>query len=222
MSSEISAHYIGQIVWTPLPDGVHMELLEGFGFVDGLGVEWMVPKRVRVDGASIPQSLWTIVGSPFTGKYRDASVIHDYFCDMRKRPWRDVHRVFYEAMLVSGVSLARAKVMYAAVYFAGPRWSDTVVHNANVAFSVAAPPRFSRKVMSIIAVDGTTAVDVLHDYKHTILHGKEAIFDLSEFEKLVNDYDPSINEINSALDTSDSAFLVGTRSLVGSNIDLKR
>src|SRR4051812_31635812 len=92
----------------------------------------MVPERTRVDGASIPQALWSIVGSPFTGKYVQASVIHDYYCDVRVRRWQHVHRIFYEAMLVSGVSETRAKIMYAAVYFAGPRWSDTVSHNTNL------------------------------------------------------------------------------------------
>ena len=65
-------------------------------------------------------------GGTLVREYRDASVIHDYFCDKRRqprRPWQQVHRVFYEAMRLSGVSVVKAKVMYAAVYRFGPRWN---------------------------------------------------------------------------------------------------
>jgi hypothetical protein len=69
------------------------------------------------------------MGGPFEGKYRDASIVHDWYCDLRTRSWQNVHLVFYEAMLTSGVALSRARLMYAAVYWGGPRWSDTVVSN---------------------------------------------------------------------------------------------
>jgi hypothetical protein len=41
--------------------------------------------------------------------------------------------MFFEAMLVSGVSTAKARVMYAAVRYAGPKWSDMDIHNTNLA-----------------------------------------------------------------------------------------
>ena len=37
-----------------------------------------------VDGASIPSVFWSIIGAPYTGKYRDASVIHDYYCETHR------------------------------------------------------------------------------------------------------------------------------------------
>ena len=40
--------------------------------------------------------------------------------------------MFYEAMLASGVGIARAKIMYAGVYFGGPRWSETVESNVDL------------------------------------------------------------------------------------------
>lgn len=112
-----------------LPDGRRVQLLEAFGYVDPAGLEWFVPAEAIVDGASIPRALWSLTGGPFEGRYRDASVVHDWYCDRRNRPWRAVHRVFFHAMITSGVSDLRAKVMYAAVFAAGPRWSDTVVQN---------------------------------------------------------------------------------------------
>jgi len=84
----------------------------------------VIPGSQRLLGiASIPRLAWTIIGGPFEGLYRDASVIHDVACVEKSRPWLQVHRTFYLAMLASGVTTVKAKVMYAAVYHFGPRWS---------------------------------------------------------------------------------------------------
>lgn len=115
--------FVGDLLLKALPDGRTMQLASKFGFKDVRGVTWNVPKGWEVDGASIPTPLWSFVGAPFSGKYRDASVIHDYFCDTKARPWQEVHRVFYEAMLARGVGKTKAKVMYLAVYRFGPRWN---------------------------------------------------------------------------------------------------
>lgn len=116
------AKYVGELVWKPLSDGRLMQLVQPFGFEDKNGVLWSVPAGVNVDGATIPRSLWPIVGPPFTGKYRDASVIHDYYCATKTRDSNDTHLVFYEAMLVSGEDAKWAKLMYYAVVRFGPRW----------------------------------------------------------------------------------------------------
>ena len=117
-------------VVTFLTDGRRVKVLRPFGFIDSTRVRWDVPESAIVDGASIPQALWSLIGGPFEGKYRDASVVHDWYCDLRTRPWRHVHRVFYETMLAC-VAFVRAKVMYAAVYWGCPRWSETVVSNVS-------------------------------------------------------------------------------------------
>lgn len=72
-----------------------------------------------------PRFAWSIIGGPFEGKYRKASVIHDVTCVEKARPWQEVHLAFYEAMLADGVGEKKAKVMYAAVYHRGPRWART-------------------------------------------------------------------------------------------------
>jgi hypothetical protein len=119
------AKYVGELVWKPLSDGRLMQLVQPFGFEDKNGVLWSVPSGFKVDGATIPRSLWPIVGPPFTGKYRDASVIHDYYCATKTRDSDDTHLVFYEAMLVSGEDAKWAKLMYYAVVRFGPRWQVT-------------------------------------------------------------------------------------------------
>lgn len=55
------------------------ELSSEFSFDDPNGLKWKVPKGTKVDGASIPQALRSIIGGPFEGAYLKASVIHDYF-----------------------------------------------------------------------------------------------------------------------------------------------
>ena len=118
----IRAHYIGDLVTKVLPDGRNLELVEPYSYVDSNGRQWGVPAGTIVDGASIPLPFWSIIGGPFSGKYRDASVIHDYYCDTKHRDWRDVHSVFHEAMRKSRVSETTAMLMYYAVYRFGPRW----------------------------------------------------------------------------------------------------
>ncbi|WP_309380278.1 DUF1353 domain-containing protein [Cerasicoccus frondis] len=117
--------FIGRVavVWI-IGDGSHrdMQLLEDFQYIDPDGKSWFVPKGTIVDGASIPRALWSIVGPPFVGRYRQASVVHDYYCDKKNESWEDVHRMFYNACLSARVNILKAKSMYAAVWSRGPRW----------------------------------------------------------------------------------------------------
>ncbi|WP_457097667.1 DUF1353 domain-containing protein [Lysobacter sp. P5_B9] len=114
--------FAGKVVAEWLSDGRRMKLLEPFSFIDATGDRWTAPAGSIVDGASIPQFAWAIIGGPFEGKYREASVIHDVACDQKLRPWQQVHKAFYHAMLANEVNTQKAKVMYAAVYHFGPRW----------------------------------------------------------------------------------------------------
>jgi hypothetical protein len=106
-----------------IDDSSKMRLLDDFGFVDAKGVTWSAPKNSLIDGASIPRELWCVVGLPYSGKYRRASVVHDVACDKRDHSWQDVHRMFYEACLAGGVAEQTAKLMYGAVYRFGPKWT---------------------------------------------------------------------------------------------------
>lgn len=114
--------FIGNVTATWLPDGRTMRLEKDFSFIDGDGLEWLAPKNSIVDGASIPRFFWRYIGSPFVGKYREASVIHDVYCQTKSRPHKQVHKVFLNMMLASGVDKDDAEQMYLAVKIGGPRW----------------------------------------------------------------------------------------------------
>jgi Protein of unknown function (DUF1353) len=111
-----------------LRDGRLVKLLEDARYIDPCGTEWDAPAGSIVNGASIPQVVWSLVGGPFEGKYRDASVIHDVACESKSRHWTLAHEAFYFAMLARETPQWQAKIMYAAVYHFGPRWRDPVSH----------------------------------------------------------------------------------------------
>ncbi|APH71246.1 DUF1353 domain-containing protein [Aquibium oceanicum] len=81
-------------------------LLTDFSYTDPNGERWTAPKNAIVDGASIPRVFWS-AGSPWVGPYRQASVIHDYYCVTKVRPWKEVHRMFYNAALAGGTSASQ-------------------------------------------------------------------------------------------------------------------
>jgi len=124
--------FVGRIVAEWHSDGRQMKLLENFQYIGPDRTAWNAPAGSVVDGASIPQFAWSIIGGPFEGRYRDASVIHDIACDEKSRSWQSVHQAFYTAMLARGVDVVQAKVMYAAVYHLGPRWSRKIEVDPNI------------------------------------------------------------------------------------------
>jgi hypothetical protein len=114
-------HFVGKFVAEFGDDGRKVILMEPYAFVDPGGEEWNVPAGAKTDGASVPAALWALY-PPFTGNYRSAAVIQDYYCDNKERTWQDTHKVFYYAMRAAEVDETTAKVMYSAVYLFGPRW----------------------------------------------------------------------------------------------------
>ncbi len=104
-----------------LDDGRNMRLLEDFSFIDSAGHEWKCLKGRIINGANIPVFLRRI-RTPFVGKHRIASVIHDVACVERIMPYRDVHRMYKECLFVLGVKPGLATQMGDAVINFGPRW----------------------------------------------------------------------------------------------------
>jgi hypothetical protein len=104
------------------PGGHKMKLLNDYRFQDPKGEIWLAKKGSIVDGASIPWIFWTIIGGPLDGPYRNASVIHDYYCVTRTKDWQETHRVFYYGMRAAAVDPVKALTMYYAVLAFGPRW----------------------------------------------------------------------------------------------------
>jgi len=99
-----------------------MRLLADFWFTDPAGKKWLTPKDYVVDGASIPRALWTLVGSPYTGDYRRASIVHDKACDEAvddPPARRAADRMFYHACRAGGCSIQDATVLYIGVRMGG-------------------------------------------------------------------------------------------------------
>ncbi|HMJ06752.1 MAG TPA: DUF1353 domain-containing protein [Chthoniobacterales bacterium] len=103
-------------------DGVTMVLLKELRYTDPYGEVWTAPAGARVNGASIPRAFWSLIGGPFEGKYRKASVLHDVAYERQSRRWEDVDRMFYNAMRCSGVGVLTAKTMYYALIRHGTHW----------------------------------------------------------------------------------------------------
>jgi len=115
-------YYNGDPVTKWNPDGRTMTLLTELRYTDPHGEVWVAPIGSVVDGASIPRYLWSVMGGPFEGKYRNGSVLHDVAYGQHNRPSWDCDRMFYNAMRCSGVSVGEAKTMYYALYKFGRHW----------------------------------------------------------------------------------------------------
>ena len=116
-------------------NGVLKELMdESLTFVDSNGVKWVAPKGTLTDGASVPRLALPITGGQWDVHFLKAAVVHDAYCQeenktrspeqYRKKPWKAVHKMFYEASIAGGSPQLLANLMYAAVYLAGPKWDD--------------------------------------------------------------------------------------------------
>ena len=130
-------YYTGDPVTRWNPDGLTMTLLSELRYTDPHGIAWVAPAGSTVNGASIPRSLWSLMGGPFEGKYRDASVLHDVAYEQHRRPWQDCDRMFYNAMRCSGVSAVEAKTMFYALYRFGHHWKFPIKRAKAVKFEGA-------------------------------------------------------------------------------------
>ena len=122
------AEFVGDIEL--LPTGCEKlgicRLGKAFAYIDPKKIGWEAQKDLMTDGASIPPWAQTFVGAPFEKAYIKAAVIHDHYCDRHVRPWRQTHRVFYDALIESGVSRKTANILYFAVIVGGPKWTKIV------------------------------------------------------------------------------------------------
>jgi hypothetical protein len=100
-------------------------LLQDFCFTDKNGKTWTAKAGLLWDGGSIPQAFWTAFGSPKTGCYQWASIVHDQYYKHRtdhSEPRKAVDEMFYQGCRAKGVGRARAATMYYAVRWFGERW----------------------------------------------------------------------------------------------------
>jgi hypothetical protein len=180
-AAEDWGRFEGELLVRMLDDGRVCELLADYDYHRPDGSHWLAPVGAKVDGASIPPVFWSLIGGPFEGKYRNASVIHDYYCDSKTRPWRDTHRTFYEAMRCKGVGTAKAKVMYYAVYRFGPRWPDPGVPLVESVAAIPARAPTEAAAASLLA-------DAEAIYTHDLsLDAIEHLADARETEAMVTE-----------------------------------
>ena len=96
-------------------------------YQDPSNFPWLVPKGTVNDGASVPPLLESFIAGGLNTDARYAAIVHDHFCDEMNSPghfvaggYPAIHRMFYHAMLCSGVDKRTAGFMYAAVVKFGP------------------------------------------------------------------------------------------------------
>ena len=104
-------------------DDRDMRVIEAFWYLDPGGRRWDVPAGTIINGASIPRTLWSSIGSPYTGDYRRAALVHDAAVGREGvlRPQADT--MFYFACLCGGCSVLQAKLLYAGVRLG--TWANT-------------------------------------------------------------------------------------------------
>jgi len=149
-----------------------MRVIERFVFTDAKGRAWEAPAGSVVDGASIPRSLWAVVGSPYTGDYRRASIVHDVATQgIKSAAERSAaDRMFFHACRAGGCPLLEAIALYIGVRIGAyvehvPAWKTatlTVVRNPQAAPSAwdARLQADHRLALEVVLADGTTEDDV--------------------------------------------------------------
>lgn len=92
-----------------------MRVLEPFWYLDPEGRRWDVAEGTIINGASIPRTLWTSVGSPYTGEYRRAALVHDAAIGREGVLRAEADTMFHFACLAGGCTMLQAKLLYAGV-----------------------------------------------------------------------------------------------------------
>ena len=83
---------------------------------------WAALEKRVIDGASIPKLGWTLMGSPFSGRYKRSAAVHDVECKDKDTDYQTVHALFAEMIEVEGVDGWKLTAMAKSVQWRGPRW----------------------------------------------------------------------------------------------------
>lgn len=172
-------------------------------FVDSNGQDWVAPVGTWTDGASIPGLATPFVGGPRNPRYVAAAAVHDAYCGAvnadgpvyHTRPWSEVHRMFYEGLLVGGTPVARAQLMYAAVWLGGPRWEVKRGRQASVQRIVPVEdPVLAPTVPAILAAPPPAAMA-----EPPLLEGAALEAALAEVKAEIAAEKPQIGELDAIL-----------------------
>ena len=93
------------------------------------GTCYVVPQQFRFDGASIPRALWGVIGHPYLPNHVRPAALHDW---MVRQPVThplsstQAHDLFYHALRAEGVHPVRARLMWLAVRWFGPRFRSSL------------------------------------------------------------------------------------------------
>ena len=115
-------------------DGRIMTLEDDFHYIDSNDKKWNAPAGGGINGATIPRPLWAIIGSPYTGNYRRASIVHDVAVGENGNPVatkaqrKEADRMFYDACIYDGCSRKLAGLLYIGVSMGtwASQWLSTV------------------------------------------------------------------------------------------------
>ena len=70
----VFGRFEGDVVTKWITDDLEMELVTDFNYIDPSGKRWTAPTGSIINGASIPSMFWSVIGGPFEGRFRKASV----------------------------------------------------------------------------------------------------------------------------------------------------
>lgn len=170
------------------------ETVENLDFIDSTSKNWAAPAATLTDGASIPAAFIQVIGDPTSREFINAATIHDAYCGSGNEehayyhaaPWPKVHRMFYDALRVGGTPKVKAKIMYAAVYLGGPRWSGSTqlpTSKSNNTISTKSTPRSPNKNLFQREIPTSVMVAEMRRVKSYIEASNPPIADLEHYLK---------------------------------------
>lgn len=127
-STSARAEFVGELGFIPneCKGSGECTLAFDFGYIDPRGVGWQAKAGLKTDGASIPSWAQPIIGGPWEQQFLPAAVIHDHYCIRTVRTRSSTHRMFYDALIESGVNRFKALTMYYAVMVGSHMWIDLI------------------------------------------------------------------------------------------------
>jgi hypothetical protein len=114
----------GRVVveWLDDPFVPTMRLVEPFAYQQAKGRTWEVPGGHVLKGRGMPPLFRDLIGQPFYGGFRKASIVYDHATQEMKQPWDEAQLMFLEASMAEGVNEPEAKAMYMLLRAQGSRW----------------------------------------------------------------------------------------------------
>ncbi len=107
------------------------ELTANFKYINP-PISVIVPKGFLTDGGSLPRIVWTLIGSPWSGRYPKACVPHDWHYWSQTITRKEADRQFLDGMEILGVSWWKRRLMYRVVRLvAWICWNKRAINNKN-------------------------------------------------------------------------------------------